>query len=67
MMVAQPRDIALAIRLATSDALPFTSNDKDAAEELFDELGLELVIEDEPPEDDDERSGSLSRRRVGIG
>ena len=64
--MSNPRDIALAVRLAPSQdegdgevpsrALP------DIVEEMFDELGMELFDEAAPADDDDERRESPSYR-----
>jgi hypothetical protein len=61
LIVNQPRDIALAIRVTLEspeeslDEAPRTEQAWEDVEEAFDELGMEVVDELASPEDDDER------------
>lgn len=62
----RPKDIALAIRVSHSaeanQPSPKGISDTDVdIEELFEEVGLEFIDEDAPPQDDDERRESLAQ------
>lgn len=61
----RPKDIALAIRVShsaeASQPSPKGISDTDVdIEELFEEVGLEFIDEDAPPQDDNERREWLS-------
>jgi hypothetical protein len=66
--MAEPRDIALAIRLKSESATSQQDgggskderreDEQDGLEDLFDEIGMEYLDEGSLPEDDDERRKS---------
>jgi hypothetical protein len=68
--MAEPRDIALAIRLKSESATSQEGGggsknerhevEQDGLEDLFDEIGMEYLDEGSLPEDDDERRESYS-------
>ena len=60
-MMADPRDIALAIRLKSSSTQNGDERERemDRMEDIFDEIGMEYMDESSLPEDDDERRMSL--------
>jgi len=60
-VMADPRDIALAIRLKSSSTQNGDERERemDRMEDLFDEIGMEYMDESSLPEDDDERRMSI--------